>query len=88
MQWAATEDVIAFRSGWLWRQVTVAPVVKVQAVTCHESPFDRRNAMASVQVDTAGGRLLQISIPYLSRETARALYEQLSSQAAQTAFRW
>ena len=88
MQWAATGDVIAFRQGWMWRQVTVAPVVKVQAVTCHESPFDRRNAMASVQVDTAGGRLFQISIPYLSRETARALYEQLSSQAAQTAFRW
>ena len=88
MQWAATDDLIAFRSGWFWRHVTVAPVVKVQTVTRTESPFDRRAAMARVQVDTAGGRMHQIRIPFLHREIAAALHERLSSQAAQTAFRW
>jgi putative membrane protein len=87
-QWAATDDAVAFRSGWLWRNVTVAPVVKIQTVACLESPFDRRAAMARVDVDTAGGRSHRVSIPYLARETARALYARLAVQAAQTAFRW
>ena len=66
----------------------MAPVVKIQVVGCLESPFDRRAAMASLQVDTAGGRTHRISIPYLARDTARTLYERLAAQTAQTAFRW
>jgi len=69
-------------------RVPLAPVAKVQTVTCTESPFDRRAAMAGLQVDTAGGRLLQIRIPYLGREIATSLYERLAAQAAHTAFRW
>jgi hypothetical protein len=43
-----------------------------------------------VRVDTAGAGTAahRVDIPYLSRETARALYELVSAQAAQTAFRW
>ena len=55
MQWTVTDDAVAFRSGWLWRNVTIAPVVKIQTVECTESPFDRRAMMARVRVDTAGG---------------------------------
>jgi putative membrane protein len=89
--WAATGDVVIFRSGWLWRQVVVVPVSKIQVVGRTESPFDRRAAMAAVRVDTAGGApspVHRINIPYLAGETAIALYEKLSSQTAQTAFRW
>jgi putative membrane protein len=88
--WAITEDAVAFRSGWMWRHVTVVAVAKIQTVSCSESPFDRRAAMASVEVDTAGGLapMHRVSIPYLARDTARALSERLSAQAAQTAFRW
>ena len=62
---------------------------KIQTVTAIESPFDRRAAMAAVQVDTASGRELsqRLHIPYLARDTARALFARLSAQAAQTAFR-
>ena len=88
MHWAATEDVVAFRSGWLWRNVTIAPIAKIQAVSCTESPFDRRAAMASLRVDTAGGRMHRISIPYLGRETAERLFGTLATRAAQTAFHW
>lgn len=87
-QWAATDDSVAFRSGWLWRHVTVAPVVKIQTVTCVESPFDRRAAMATLRVDTAGGGAHRIAIPYLAQETAKTLYTRLATQTAQTAFRW
>jgi putative membrane protein len=89
-QWAVTNDAVAFRSGWLWRNVTITPVVKIQAVECTESPFDRRAAMARVRVDTAGAneRSHRVAIPYLARRTAQALYERLSAQAAETSFRW
>jgi putative membrane protein len=88
--WASTDDVLVFRSGWLWREVVVVPVAKIQAVGRVESPFDRRAAMAGVRVDTAGSAspAHRISIPYLARETAAMLYERLAAQTAHTAFRW
>jgi putative membrane protein len=88
--WAVTGDSILFRSGWLWRQTTVARFGKIQAVSLHESPFDRRAVMARVRVDTAGAKDLthRVDIPYLARETARELKDLLAAQAAQTAFRW
>ena len=88
--WATTDRAVFFRTGWAWRQVSVAPFVKIQAVAIHESPFDRRAAMARVRVDTAGGGegTHRVDIPYLSRETARDLYDLLATKAAQTAFRW
>lgn len=88
--WAITEDTLVLRSGWLWRHITVVPIAKVQVVGRTESPFDRRATMGGVRVDTAGSAsaIHRISIPYLARETAAALYERLASQTAQTAFRW
>lgn len=88
--WAVDEQVIAFRSGWLWRSMTLAPIAKIQSVTTTESPFDRRARMASVSVDTAGGlmALPRVRIPFLGRDTALELAAQLSAKAAQTTFRW
>jgi membrane protein YdbS with pleckstrin-like domain len=82
--------VVVFRSGWLWRRVTVARVAKIQAVTWCESPFDRRAAMARIRVDTAGAgeRSHRVNIPYLPRETARDLHHRLAARAAGAAFRW
>lgn len=88
--WAVTEDVVLFRSGWLRREISVARFAKIQAVAVHESPFDRRAAMARVRVDTAGAKNAshRVDIPYLARETARDLRDLLAARAARTAFRW
>jgi uncharacterized membrane protein YdbT with pleckstrin-like domain len=88
--WAAGEDVVVFRSGWIWRRVTVARVVKVQAVTVLQSPFDRRTAMARLRVDTAGAseRSHRVDVPYLPSDAADALYQHLAARAASTVFRW
>lgn len=88
--WAVTDELIAFRSGWLWRQTTVAPFARVQAVTLRESPFDRRNQMAGVRVDTAGAGDLshRVAIPYLGREAAERLWRHVSHEAAGRSFRW
>ena len=89
-QWAADGDTLVLRSGWLWREVVVVPVAKIQVVGRVESPFDRRAAMGGVRVDTAGSAspAHRISIRYLARDVAAALHERLASQTAQTAFRW
>jgi putative membrane protein len=88
--WAASGSVVAFRSGWLWRNTTIARMSRVQAVTLRESPFDRRAAMARVRVDTAGAhqRSHRIDIPYLGREVAADLQLRLAAQAADTQFHW
>ncbi len=88
--YAVTDRALWFRSGWIWRSTTVAPFAKLQAVMLRESPFDRRSAMASVSIDTAGATAAphRIDIPYLGLEVARELHRRLSFEAARTAFRW
>jgi membrane protein YdbS with pleckstrin-like domain len=88
--WAVTDELIAFRSGWFWRQTTVAPFARVQAATMQESPFDRRSRMAGVRVDTAGAGDLshRVAIPYLGREDAERLWRQVAHEAAGRSFRW
>ena len=88
--WAVTGDFVAFRSGWLWRTVTVVPVARIQAVGRIETPFDRRTAMARVRVDTAGAseRSHRVDIPYLPGETATELHHRLAAAAAASALRW
>ena len=88
--WAVIDGAVRFRTGWIWRHETVARFNKVQAVSMTQSPFDRRHRMASIQVDTAGARNTshRVDIPYLPVETAAALYGQLATAAARTAFRW
>ena len=90
LAWAVTPDVVAFRSGWLWRTLTIARVAKIQAVARIESPFDRRWDMARVRVDTAGAgdRSHRIDIPYLPHSTAVELQARLAAGAADTPFRW
>ncbi|HWI20626.1 MAG TPA: PH domain-containing protein [Vicinamibacterales bacterium] len=90
LKWADGEEVVAMRSGWLWQQTTLARVNKIQAVAMHQTPFDRRAAMARVRVDTAGAGDFshRVDIPYLDQQIARALSARLSAAAANTAFRW
>jgi putative membrane protein len=90
MRWAMTDSGVFYRSGWLWRRETIAPFSKIQAVSVNETPFDRRLAMASVSVDTAGTSegSHRIHVPYLSRPIADGLATQLAAQAARTTFRW
>jgi putative membrane protein len=86
--WARSNDAVYFRSGWLWKAVTIVPIPKVQSVSLHESVLDRRWQMASVAVDTAGAGGHQVDVPYLPRDTAEDLRVALVSQAAATTYRW
>jgi putative membrane protein len=88
--WAASAEWVAFRSGWLTRSQTLVKVNRIQAVSTHASPLDRRAAMARMRVDTAGAgeRSHRVDVPYLGAEVADALRQRLAHQAARTAFKW
>lgn len=86
--WAQQDDVVAFRSGWLWKTTTLVPIVKAQVVDLIESPFDRRWGMASVSVDTAGAGPHTIDVPYLPRPVADHLRAAVAAGAASTEYRW
>jgi putative membrane protein len=90
MGWGLTDHAVVYRSGWLWRRMTAAPIAKVQVVSLGESPFDRRHGMASLNVDTAGAgdATHRVRIPYLSRDDAEELRQHLASAAARTTFEW
>lgn len=83
-------DLFYFKSGWFWRQMTIAPLYKVQAVSLSESPFDRRHGMASLVVDTAGARGAphRLDVPFLDRAAAGALAGTIAGRAAGSALSW
>ncbi len=86
--WARTDAAVYFRSGWLRRTITIVPLGKIQVVQMIESPFDRRYAMASVSVDTAGAGAHAIDVPYLQQPVAEAMRVALAERAAATEYRW
>jgi putative membrane protein len=88
LRWCRTDDAVLLQQGWMTRTLVIVPLSKMQVVTRHESPFDRRTGMASVHVDTAAASGNPLHIVYLPEDTAHALHEQLSAAAATTAFRW
>ena len=81
---------LVFKSGWFNRTLRLVRYGKIQTVSTAESPFDRRNGMATVQVDTAGGEMQghTIEIPYLDTAVAGDIARRLYRESSCRAFRW
>lgn len=81
---------IFYRSGVWTRRVSKTLFEKIQVVTLNRSPFDRRHGHASLAVDTAGSGPAnhKIHIPYLEREVAEGLFDEISSVTEGSSFRW
>ncbi len=77
-----------YRSGVLWRNTSLTMYSKMQVISAHNSPFDRRWNMARLQVDTAGAGPAEhsISIAYLEADVVDELRSDLA-HAARSA-RW
>ena len=85
-----TDTVFMFRSGWIWRHVTIAPLDKVQAVAVRRTPFDRRQGMSSLVVDTAGasGAPHRLDVPWVDAGAAAELAGAIGARAAGSALSW
>lgn len=88
--YALTRSAVLYRSGCWVRRVSIVPFAKIQVLGLRQTPFDRRNAMASVYVDTAGATVgaHRVTVGYLDTETARDVMRRLDLEAGRTAFRW
>jgi putative membrane protein len=75
-------SLIAVREGWLSKTWRFAEVSKVQAVYLKQSPFDRRNGMATVFCDTvnAGSFEPPLAVRYLPFDEAVTLYQDISAK--------
>jgi len=81
---------VVFKTGWWDRTMKIVRYAKIQTVSRGENPFDRRNGMASVKVDTAGAEKSghTIDIPYLERDTAIDVTRRLYAECSGREFRW
>ena len=81
---------LLWKSGWFNRTLKLVHYDKIQTVAQRESPFDRRNRMAAVLIDTAGGEMTghTIAIPYLERAVAEEIAKRLYLESSHRAFHW
>jgi putative membrane protein len=78
------------RRGWLGRSTHIVPINKIQAIEIHQTPFDRRLNLATLNVDTAG-QAYTGGGPHISNlplAEARLIAADLVHKAAATRYKW
>jgi putative membrane protein len=88
--YAANDEIIAYRHGVLFHTISIVKVGKIQNISYAQTPFDRRNGMARITVDTAGSNPVSqdINIHYLDVDKVENLMAKLSTQVSQAKFVW
>lgn len=88
--YAANDEIIAYRQGVLFHTISIVKIGKIQNISYTQTPFDRRNKMARITVDTAGSNPVShdINIHYLDVEKVQYLMAKLSTQVSQSKFVW
>jgi len=88
--YACDERLVALREGWWSRHWRFAEIDKLQALQLSQSPLDRRFAMATLWLDTAGAGAFgpPLRMRYLPVDDARALHARLGHAVARRRLRW
>ena len=88
--YAVSDELIACRQGVLFHKLSVVKIGKIQNISCLQTPFDRRNGMARLTVDTAGSNPVtqDINIHYIDQHKVLQLAERLANQVSQVKFVW
>ncbi len=88
--YAANDEIIAYRHGVLFHTISIVKVAKIQNISYRQTPFDRRNQMARITVDTAGSNPVSqdINIHYLNVDKVQQLMAKLSIQVSESKFVW
>ncbi len=84
------DDIICFKSGVWFGKQSFVKISKIQTVEILESPWDRRNKMATLEIDTAGSNPLlhHVRIPYLELADAYELQAFIQNRLDETEFNW
>ena len=89
-RWARTPFGMAHRGGAFYRTWELVRASRVQVVAARESPFDRRYAMATLVLDTAGNGPGEESfeVEFLERDRVEGLRGELATSAERAGFQW
>ncbi len=88
--YAVNDQIVAYRHGVFFHSLSIVKITKIQNITYLQTPFDRRNQMARLSVDTAGSNPVtqDINLHYLDVEKVDELMLQLSEKVSQSKFVW
>ncbi len=78
MGYAVRQHDIIFRKGWLFEQVHVVPLKKIQHCQVKRGPLERRYRLSSLRIHTAGGDGGDITLGGLPLNTANQLKDWLT----------
>ncbi len=68
--YAVRERDIVFRSGWLWRRISLVSYSRIQHVEVGQGPMQRQFEVSWIKLFTAGGALGDLTINGLAAEEA------------------
>ncbi|RPE79822.1 PH domain-containing protein [Vulcaniibacterium tengchongense] len=78
--WRLDEEGLAIRRGRLWQRETRVPATRVQHLDLKRGPWQRRRALATLTVHTAGTRHSAVTVPHLDAADAERLRDRLGRQ--------
>jgi putative membrane protein len=87
---AVNKQLLAYRHGVFFHTISVVKITKIQNISYMQTPFDRRNGMARITVDTAGSNPVtqDINIHYLDLDKVQQLNDFLVTEVSQSKFVW
>lgn len=81
MAYAMREHDVLFRKGWLFQQIHIVPISKIQHCVIKKGPLERNYKLASLQLFTAANSsFADIKIGGLTEEQAERLKEWVLSK--------
>lgn len=79
--YAIREKDILYRSGWIFTKISIIPLNRIQHVSLHSGPIERKFGLASIKLFSAGGDDHDdFSIKGIPQETADQIREWLAQQ--------
>lgn len=78
-----SDGFFQLRSGWWRKDTAFVPEDRIQTVTLHQSPGQRKRGLATVTVTTAAAVAGTINLPHIPVDRARELVHELAARSAQ-----
>jgi len=83
LKWNLTDAYVIARAGLVTRRLWIVPRRRIQTVSLHQTPFQRRLGLATVEVQTAGtASWSNARIVDLGENDAREVFDTLAASAA------
>jgi putative membrane protein len=77
-------DVVALRRGWVWRELVLVPLPRVQSVDLHRGPLLKALRLSAVHVHTVAGPISS-AIGALDETDAERLFADIAAESTEAA---